>query len=32
MLEQNGIREIHISISHCRSHAIAYAIAEGYGD
>jgi holo-[acyl-carrier protein] synthase len=32
MLEQSGIREMHISISHCRSHAIAYAIAEGYGD
>ena len=32
MLEQSGIREIHISISHCRSHAIPYAIAEGYDD
>jgi holo-[acyl-carrier protein] synthase len=32
VLEQSGIRELHISISHCRSHAIAYAIAEGYND
>lgn len=32
VLEQSGIRELHISISHCRSHAIAYAIAEGFGD
>ncbi len=29
VLERSGIREMHISISHCRSHAIAYAIAEG---
>ena len=29
VLEQSGIREMHISISHCRSHATAYAIAEG---
>jgi holo-[acyl-carrier protein] synthase len=24
-----GIREIHVTISHCRSHAIAYVVAEG---
>jgi holo-[acyl-carrier protein] synthase len=24
-----GIRQMHLSISHCRSHAVAYAIAEG---
>jgi holo-[acyl-carrier protein] synthase len=24
-----GIQQMHLSISHCRSHAIAYAIAEG---
>jgi holo-[acyl-carrier protein] synthase len=24
-----GIREVHISISHCRSHATAYALATG---
>ncbi len=27
--EQLGIQKMHISISHCRSHATAYAIAEG---
>jgi holo-[acyl-carrier protein] synthase len=29
ILERSGITRMHISISHCRSHAIAYAIAEG---
>ncbi len=29
--EQLGIQQMHISISHCRSHATAYAIAEGAG-
>lgn len=29
VLERSGIARMHISISHCRSHAIAYAIAEG---
>jgi len=29
VLQRSGIREMHISISHCRSHAVAYAIAEG---
>jgi len=29
VFERSGIREMHISISHCRSHAIAYAVAEG---
>jgi holo-[acyl-carrier protein] synthase len=29
VMEQAGIRHLHISISHCRSHAVAYAIAEG---
>jgi holo-[acyl-carrier protein] synthase len=28
--EESGIRTMHISISHCRSHATAYAIAEGF--
>ncbi len=32
VLERSGICEMHISISHCRSHAIAYAIAEGHGN
>jgi holo-[acyl-carrier protein] synthase len=27
--EKAGIRQMHLSISHCRSHAVAYAIAEG---
>jgi holo-[acyl-carrier protein] synthase len=27
--DRSGIKEMHISISHCRSHATAYAIAEG---
>jgi holo-[acyl-carrier protein] synthase len=29
VLERSGITRLHISISHCRSHAMAYAIAEG---
>ncbi|QEG34653.1 holo-ACP synthase [Bythopirellula goksoeyrii] len=29
VLEKSGIAKMHISISHCRSHATAYAIAEG---
>ncbi len=29
VFEQSGIHKMHISISHCRSHATAYAIAEG---
>ena len=29
VFERTGIARMHISISHCRSHAIAYAIAEG---
>ena len=31
VLERSGIKGIHISISHCRSHAVAYAVAEGEG-
>ena len=31
VLEARGIETMHISISHCRSHATAYAIAEGLG-
>ena len=30
--ERMGITQMHISISHCRSHAIAYAVAEGEDD
>ena len=30
VFEESGIRTMHISISHCRSHATAYAIAEGF--
>lgn len=29
VFERSGIAEMHVSISHCRSYAIAYAIAEG---
>jgi holo-[acyl-carrier protein] synthase len=29
VLERSGITCMHVSISHCRSHAVAYAIAEG---
>lgn len=31
MCEKLGIAEMHISISHCRTHAMAYALAEGPG-
>jgi holo-[acyl-carrier protein] synthase len=27
--EQAGITKVHVTISHCRCHAVAYAIAEG---
>ena len=27
--EQLGIRKMHVTISHCRCHAVAYAVAEG---
>ncbi|MBX3432633.1 MAG: holo-ACP synthase [Pirellulales bacterium] len=30
--ERRGIEQVHLSISHCRSHAVAYAIAEGKDD
>jgi holo-[acyl-carrier protein] synthase len=29
VVERRGIRRLHITISHCRCHAVAYAIAEG---
>jgi holo-[acyl-carrier protein] synthase len=29
VFERQGIHKMHVSISHCRSHATAYAIAEG---
>lgn len=29
VFERSGITRMHISISHCRSHATAYAVAEG---
>ena len=29
VMEQAGIRRLHVTISHCRSHAVAYVIAEG---
>ncbi len=29
LFERSGIDRIHLTISHCRSHATAYAIAEG---
>ena len=32
VFERSGIAHMHISISHCRSYAIAYAIAEGAAD
>jgi holo-[acyl-carrier protein] synthase len=31
VFEQAGIARVHVSISHCRCHAVAYAIAEGDG-
>ncbi len=32
VFERSGIKEMHITISHCRSHAVAYAVAEGDGE
>jgi holo-[acyl-carrier protein] synthase len=29
VLERSGIERIHLSISHCRAYATAYAVAEG---
>lgn len=29
ILERAGVERVHVSISHCRTHATAYAIAEG---
>ncbi|HEX5471692.1 MAG TPA: holo-ACP synthase, partial [Lacipirellulaceae bacterium] len=29
VMEQTGIRRLHVSISHCRSFAVAYVVAEG---
>ena len=29
VLERSGVKKLHVSLSHCRSHAVAYAIAEG---
>jgi holo-[acyl-carrier protein] synthase len=29
LAERLGITEVHISISHCRTHATAYAVAVG---
>jgi holo-[acyl-carrier protein] synthase len=29
--QRNGIERMHVTISHCRCHAVAYAIAEGEG-
>ena len=29
VFEQAGIAKMHVTISHCRSHAVAYVIAEG---
>jgi holo-[acyl-carrier protein] synthase len=29
VIERRGIRRLHVTISHCRCHAVAYAIAEG---
>ncbi|MEQ8846292.1 holo-ACP synthase [Botrimarina sp.] len=29
VLERAGVERVHLSISHCRTHATAYAIAEG---
>lgn len=29
VMQRSGIERIHLSISHCRSHATAYALAEG---
>jgi holo-[acyl-carrier protein] synthase len=29
LLTRSGIERVHVTISHCRCHAVAYAIAEG---
>jgi holo-[acyl-carrier protein] synthase len=29
VIERRGIQRLHVTISHCRCHAVAYAIAEG---
>ena len=29
VMEQAGIQSMHVSISHCRSYAVAYVVAEG---
>ena len=29
LMEKSRIRRIHISLSHCRTHAVAYAVADG---
>jgi holo-[acyl-carrier protein] synthase len=29
VVERRGIRRLHVTISHCRCHAVAHAIAEG---
>jgi holo-[acyl-carrier protein] synthase len=29
VIERRGIRRLHVTISHCRCHAVAHAIAEG---
>jgi holo-[acyl-carrier protein] synthase len=31
LLDRAGAQRVHVTISHCRSHAVAYAIAEGNG-
>jgi hypothetical protein len=28
-MERSGIRWLHVTISHCRCHAVAYVVAEG---
>jgi holo-[acyl-carrier protein] synthase len=29
VLQRSGIRQMHVTISHCRTYAVAYAVAEG---
>jgi holo-[acyl-carrier protein] synthase len=29
VMERSGIRRLHVTISHCRCHAVAYVVAEG---
>ncbi len=31
VMDRAGIQRMHVSISHCRSHAVAYVVAEGVG-